>query len=236
MCREAQLCEEHSVCPVEQRHQHPSSPHISHQSSIICRSQTCLVYRSNSAARRGQIGCWVRGEGRWWWFKHTLWCRQCGSWCGLSCKACTRISCNSLSYTDGVRGGRCWVCQLSSHAFQNLGERMSTENTKRAYWKERKGRKTASLCNSSSLCYIWLFTKAALETELSCPLYLLTSPEITPGPCHACPHYIKVTKSTNPGIHFCSRFTYIQCRYECGGVLTSSGWNICVIDEWQSRT
>lgn len=53
---------------------------------------------------------WARGLGGvcvcvlGYVLKHTLQ-HKLGSWPGLSCTACTRISCNSLSYTDRVEGG-----------------------------------------------------------------------------------------------------------------------------------
>lgn len=61
---------------------------------------------------------WVRLRGRRWRVcVRTHIAVSTGSWYGLSCKACTGISSNSLSYTDrgeGQEDRRCWVCRLFS--------------------------------------------------------------------------------------------------------------------------
>lgn len=53
------------------------------------------------------MGCWAEGWGSGggggWVLKHTLQ-HTLRSWSGLSGKACTGISCNSLSYTDRGEG------------------------------------------------------------------------------------------------------------------------------------
>ncbi len=71
--------------------------------------------------------------------KHTLQHRL-GSWSGLSCKACTGISCNSLSYTDRGEGWKMLsLPALFPCLHPNLGERMSAENTEKGSVGEGEG-------------------------------------------------------------------------------------------------
>lgn len=70
-----------------------------------------------------------------------------------------------------------------SCASPNLGEKKNEcrEHCERFIAEGRKEEgNNASLCNSSSLCNVWLFTKETLDTKLGSPLYLCRLPEITP--------------------------------------------------------
>lgn len=55
VCREAQLCEEHSVCTAERRHQHLSSPRIAHHllSGGVRRAVSIGVTQQQGGARWG---------------------------------------------------------------------------------------------------------------------------------------------------------------------------------------
>lgn len=167
MCREAQLCAELSVCTVEQRHQRPSSPHITPQSSIIWWSQTCCFYRCNSAAGRGQMGCWARGRGGGGWglLKHTLQHRL-GSWSGLSCKACTGISCNSLSYTDRGEGWKMLSLPALFPCLPKSGwKNECREHRERAYWRGKGGEKKLPPSATLLACATFGYLQKQLLTQ-----------------------------------------------------------------------
>lgn len=144
------------------------------------------------------MGCWAEGSGSGGggrcWNTHCSIHSEAGL--GLSCKACTRISCNSLSYTEWGEG---WKMLSLPALFPGLPKsgwkNECRECSERAVAQgERKG-ENASLCNSSSFCIVWLFTKETLDTAWLPTLFVhFTWNNPPPAPvCHAA-HYTKAVK------------------------------------------
>lgn len=140
---------------------------------------TCIVWGwvgLDSAV--GDWGGWEAG----WLVKHTLQ-RTLTSWPGLSCKARTGISSNSLGCADRGEGRKMLRLPLPfSCASPNVGENNEcAERCERFIAEgERAAGNNAPLCNSSGLRNARLFTEETLDTKLGRPLHLNTMPGITP--------------------------------------------------------